>query len=117
MVRTSKQRDRLWANLKRTWRYVRPCGWNLVGHAVVSIAEGVLGIFTPILSAKVILNLTGNMHGIHTILIVTHRLSTVVDSDQIFVVDQGKIIASGTHKQLPKTCSLYKDLYSKDLQV
>lgn len=66
MVRTSKQRDRLWVNLKHTWRYVRPCGWNLVGYAVVSIvsiAEGVLGIFTPILSAKVILNLTGNMMG------------------------------------------------------
>lgn len=63
LVRTSKQRDRLWANLKRTWRYVRPCGWNLVGYAVVSIAEGMLGIFTQILSAKVILNLTGNMMG------------------------------------------------------
>ena len=48
-------------------------------------------------------------------MIVAHRLSTVIDSDKIFVVDDGKIIASGTHSELLESCSLYKKLYSKDL--
>ena len=57
-----------------------------------------------------------NLQGEYTILIVAHRLSTIVDSDRIFVVDGGKIIADGTHKQLLKTCDFYHELYSKDLQ-
>ena len=57
-----------------------------------------------------------NLQGEYTILIVAHRLSTIVDSDKIFVVDGGKIIAEGTHKQLLKTCDFYHELYSKDLQ-
>ena len=58
-----------------------------------------------------------NMKGEYTILIIAHRLSTVIDSDKIFVVDEGKIIASGTHKELLKTCEFYKNLYEKDLQT
>ena len=58
-----------------------------------------------------------NMQGINTVLIVAHRLSTVIDSDRIFVVDQGKVVASGSHQQLLKSSELYKDLYSKDLQA
>lgn len=58
-----------------------------------------------------------NMKGEYTILIIAHRLSTVVDSDKIFVVDDGKIIASGTHKELLNNCKFYKNLYEKDLQL
>ena len=55
MTKTGKSRDRLWINIKRTWRYIKPCGWNLVGYAIVSVVEA------PIYSAKVILDLTGNL--------------------------------------------------------
>ena len=58
-----------------------------------------------------------NLQGEYTILIVAHRLSTVIDCDKIFVVDDGKIIAEGTHKYLLKTSKFYKNLYEKDLQV
>ena len=34
----------------------------------------------------------------HTIIIVAHRLSTIMDADQIYVIDDGKLVASGTHK-------------------
>lgn len=57
-----------------------------------------------------------NLKGEYTILIVAHRLSTIIDSDKIFVVDNGKIIDSGTHKELLKNCELYKQLYNKDLK-
>ncbi len=62
-------------------------------------------------------NAIENLKGEYTILIVAHRLSTVIDSDKIFVVDNGKIIDSGSHKDLLKKCDFYKNLYEKDLNV
>lgn len=58
-----------------------------------------------------------NLKGEYTILIVAHRLSTVIDSDRIFVVNDGKIIAEGSHKDLLKHCDFYKSLYDKVLKV
>ncbi len=49
-----------------------------------------------------------------TIIIIAHRLSTVKDADHIFVLDEGKIIESGTHEQLYKKSGFYKKLI--DLQ-
>lgn len=51
-----------------------------------------------------------------TILIVAHRLSTVIDSDTIFIVDDGKIIKKGTHKELLKSSNEYKKLYEKEIK-
>jgi len=47
----------------------------------------------------------------HTVVIVAHRLSTIIDADVIHVVDKGKIVASGTHNELLKTNKIYKNLY------
>lgn len=58
-----------------------------------------------------------NLKGEYTILIIAHRLSTVIDSDKIFVVDNGKVIDSGSHKNLLKKCDFYKNLYEKDLNI
>lgn len=57
-----------------------------------------------------------NLTGEYTILIVAHRLSTVIDCDRIFVVDDGKILDSGSHKELLKKCEFYRNLYEKDLE-
>lgn len=62
-------------------------------------------------------NAIENLKGEYTILIVAHRLSTVIDSDRIFVVDDGKIIDSGSHKELLKKSEFYRNLYEKDLNV
>ena len=62
-------------------------------------------------------NAIENLKGEYTILIVAHRLSTVIDCDKIFVVDDGKILDSGSHKELLKKCDFYKNLYEKDLNV
>ena len=56
-----------------------------------------------------------NLKGEYTILIIAHRLSTVIDADKIFVVNDGTIIDYGTHHELLKKCEFYKNLYSKDL--
>lgn len=49
-----------------------------------------------------------------TILIVAHRLTTVKDCDKIFVLDQNKIVAEGTHTQLMKNCEVYQSLYKNE---
>jgi ATP-binding cassette subfamily B protein len=51
----------------------------------------------------------------HTIIIVAHRLSTIMDADQIFVIDKGKVDSSGTHDELMKKSSIYKKLYSPEV--
>ena len=51
----------------------------------------------------------------HTVVIVAHRLSTIIDADIIYVIDDGKVIASGTHKTLLKSCDYYKNLYKTEM--
>ena len=46
-----------------------------------------------------------------TIIIVAHRLSTIVNSDIIYMIEDGRVIASGTHKNLMKDCREYQELY------
>ena len=45
-----------------------------------------------------------------TVLIIAHRLATVRHADRIAVIDQGRIVASGTHDQLLETNALYTRL-------
>ncbi len=46
-----------------------------------------------------------------TIIIVAHRLSTIIGADKIYMIEKGKVIACGSHKKLMKTCKSYSDLY------
>ena len=50
----------------------------------------------------------------HTLIIVAHRLSTIIDSDIIYVIENGRVIESGKHEYLLKKCSTYKKLYDKE---
>jgi ATP-binding cassette subfamily B protein len=52
-----------------------------------------------------------------TMIVIAHRLSTVVDSDQIIVLDHGEVIGTGTHSQLVKSTPLYKQLAKHQLLV
>ena len=46
-----------------------------------------------------------------TLLIIAHRLSTIRNADNIVVLDSGRIVDSGRHEELLKTCSLYESMW------
>jgi len=52
-----------------------------------------------------------------TLIVIAHRLSTVVDSDQIVVLEHGRVVGVGTHSELVKSTPLYKDLAKHQLLV
>lgn len=52
-----------------------------------------------------------------TLIVIAHRLSTVVDSDQIVVLDHGRVVGVGTHSELIASTPLYKDLAKHQLLV
>jgi len=53
------------------------------------------------------------MHG-KTIIMIAHRLSTVVNCNRLFFIEDGKVLASGTHRELLETCPEYRGLYGED---
>ena len=50
----------------------------------------------------------------HTVIIVAHRLSTIIDADIIYVIKDGKMYAKGNHRKLMKSCKYYKRLYQTE---
>lgn len=50
----------------------------------------------------------------HTVVIIAHRLSTIEDADIIYVIEDGKVIDTGTHTELLKMSKTYKTLYEKE---
>lgn len=52
-----------------------------------------------------------------TLVVIAHRLSTVVDSDRIVVLDDGRIVGQGTHEELLESTPLYRELAKHQLLV
>jgi ATP-binding cassette subfamily B protein len=48
--------------------------------------------------------------GDSTIIIVAQRINTILDADQIIVLDEGKMVGVGTHDQLMRNCDVYKEI-------
>ena len=51
-----------------------------------------------------------NLRGNHTVLVVAHRLSTIMDADLIHVLEHGRLVASGQHHQLVEMSTIYRNL-------
>lgn len=46
-----------------------------------------------------------------TIFFITERITSIMDADQILVLEDGKIVGNGTHQELLKNCSVYQEIY------
>ena len=55
----------------------------------------------------------GHIAESRTVIIVSHRLSTLVDADKILVIDQGKIMDEGKHGELLGRCDIYRHLWDQ----
>ena len=51
-----------------------------------------------------------------TTIVIAHRLSTILNAHKIFVVDNGNIVANGTHKELIENSEIYKNFYKKQVK-
>tara|TARA_Y100000591_G_scaffold284811_1_gene266737 strand:- start:5444 stop:7183 length:1740 start_codon:yes stop_codon:yes gene_type:complete len=51
-----------------------------------------------------------------TTIVIAHRLSTILNSDRIYVIDKGKVNSQGTHDELLKSSSVYKNFYQKQIE-
>ena len=49
-------------------------------------------------------------HGDATVVIVAQRIGTIMNADKIAVIDGGKIVGLGTHKELLENCAVYKEI-------
>ena len=61
---------------------------------------------------KALTELTANK----TTIVIAHRLSTILSSDKIYVVDEGKIIDSGSHENLMMNSKVYKSFYERQIK-
>lgn len=68
-------------------------------------------------SEQVVQQALQNLMKGRTTLIIAHRLSTVIDSDQIIFMEKGNITGSGTHEQLLQTHSLYRQFAEQQLRL
>jgi ATP-binding cassette subfamily B protein len=48
-----------------------------------------------------------------TVIMISHRLSTLVNADAILVMQQGRLMDSGTHSELLNRCEVYENLWSQ----
>ena len=68
-------------------------------------------------SEKLVQNALDNLMKNRTVLVIAHRLSTVKNADQIIVMDEGKIIETGSHNQLYDKKGMYYNLYNVQFEI
>ncbi len=82
----------------------------LISHPKILIFDDSTSALDNITEKKLLTNIKNNLKGT-TLVMVAQRVKSIQDLDQIIVLDQGKIIGHGSHKQLLKTCSVYKKIF------
>lgn len=86
----------------------------LIKDAPILILDDALSAVDTETEEKILQNLEKHSKDITT-LIVTHRVSSAKNADQIIVLDNGKIVEQGTHNELINTGGYYSELYQKQL--
>jgi subfamily B ATP-binding cassette protein MsbA len=67
-------------------------------------------------SEQSVISALENLRKNRTTIVVTHRLSSITDADQIVVMKQGKVVEQGSHQELLKMKKEYHKLYNKELK-
>jgi len=80
----------------------------------ILILDDALASVDTLTEERILTSLAGVMRGRTTILI-SHRVSTVQNASQIFVIERGVVAEQGTHAELIRTGGYYADLYQKQL--
>lgn len=52
-----------------------------------------------------------------TVIVIAHRLSTITDAKQIFLIEKGELISSGSHQEMLKDCKLYQKMWEAHIGV
>ena len=91
----------------------RTGGLYLSEHVILDEATS----YTDPENEAVIQSALGRLVRGKTLLVIAHRLSTIADADQIIVVNQGKIEATGTQAELLASCPLYQTMWEAHISV
>ena len=66
---------------------------------------------------KLIQEALGELQHNKTVITIAHRLNTIQDMERIVVMDKGQVVSKGTHQELLKDCSLYRNMTETQEQV
>jgi ATP-binding cassette subfamily B protein len=80
-------------------------------NAAITILDEPTASIDAVTEEKIFTSLEKNMEG-KTVILITHRFSTVKNADKILMMEHGRIIEQGSHRQLMNTGGQYADLYT-----
>ena len=85
----------------------------LMGEPPVMVFDDSLSAVDAATDQEIRARLSGQMQG-RTVILIAHRITTLMDADQIYLLDRGRIIEKGSHRELLEMGGLYRRIY--DLQ-
>ncbi len=85
----------------------------LIGEPPVMVFDDSLSAVDAATDQEIRARLSGQMQG-RTVILIAHRITTLMDADQIYLLDRGRIIEQGSHRELLEMGGLYRRIY--DLQ-
>lgn len=66
------------------------------------------------ISQELVCETINKLRDTHTIIVISHKISSIIDSDEIYVMNNGMIVGNGRHSQLLMDCQHYQDLFHKE---